>query len=461
MSNTPNSRDRHAAPDIHRTLPHSLEVEQGMLGSMLISPADVIGEYVQAGVTAAWFYQPAHATIYAILVECWNAQKPADVIILTQILRDRNQLDAVGGPAFVTHLFTFMPTAANAGYYLEHGREDYRRREIISTCAQYAAWAYESPGEGSVDLLQDAFEAEVLRLPRTGNVNASSDDPNAGTLAALDELEAVYAGKREVVGIKLGLAPLDKMLGGATAGQMIVVAARPSVGKSAFALNIAESVAVERGLAVGMFSLEMTQGQQRRRLILSRARVNMAMVRERLTTEAEFARMGMAGQKIATAPFYIDDARGLSIAELRARARRWHQRHVLELLIVDYLQLVRSGSQQAQRSREREVAEVSEGLKSLAGELRIPIIALCQLNRDSDKHKRKPRLSDLRESGSLEQDADVVLLLHREEMQAENDEERAEFSGEAELIVAKQREGPLGPISLTFRKEFTRFEERA
>ena len=457
MSTSPIHRDRAATPDIHRTLPHHLEAEQGVLGSMLISPTDVLPmvEHQPAEI----FYQPAHATIFVVLLECWKAQRPADAIILSNILRDRGQLDEVGGPAFVTHLFTFTPTAANAGYYLEIVREKYALRRVINTCTHYAAWAYEDMGE--VELLQDALEAEVLHLPRAAQVETQGDDPHGPTMAALESLEAIYQGKRDAIGLTTGLAPLDRMLGGLRPSQLVLVAARPGVGKSALALNIAESVAVDRGLPVGMFSLEMTQAQQRTRLLLSRGMVDLQELRERVVGEEAFSHLSKAAKSVANAPLFIDDARGLTIADIRARARRWHQQHGLQLLVVDYLQLVHSTSHQARGSREREISEVSEGLKTLARELEIPVLALSQLSRDNVKASRPPRLEDLRESGSLEQDADAVLLLHRAELQAKDDDERAELSGEAELIVAKQREGPMGPIKLTFLKQFTRFEVRA
>ena len=254
---------------------------------------------------------------------------------------------------------------------------------MIGVCTEHAARAYDDQGE--VNGLLDALETQVMRLPQLCRAETRGDDPRAGTLAAIDELEAIYEGRQEVVGIKLGLAPLDKMLGGAKPGQMILVAARPSVGKSALALQFAEHVAVSGRMPTGLFSLEMTEREQRTRLILSRSRVNLERVREKLISDGEFQRMSNTGRVVADAPLYIDETAGLMISELRARARRWHQRFGLRLLVVDYLQLARSNSRQAQNSREREVGEVSAGLKALAKELGVPVLALCQLNRDMEK----------------------------------------------------------------------------
>jgi replicative DNA helicase len=456
MSAEANHHHRADAPvDIHRTPPHNMDAEQGLLGSMLISPQEVIP--LVESQPPELFYVPAHATIFGVLLEMHQVGKPADLITLTKILRDRNLLDGVGGPAFITHLVTFTPTAANASYYLEIVYEQFTLREMIRVGTRFVSRAY--GGHEEAEALRDDFEAQVLALPSTARTQAVGDDPRANTLLALESLEAIWQGNPGAVGIPLGLAALDKMLGGAKPGEMIVLAARPSVGKSALALNIIESVAVDQKLPVGLFTLEMADEAQRRRLICSRARVNLEKVRNRIATDADFMRMTQAGSAVADAPIYMDDKRELSIAEVRARARRWHQKYGLRLLVIDYLQLLRSTSKQAKGSREREISEVSEGIKSLAGELRIPIIALSQLNREMERAGRKPRLSDLRESGSLEQDADVVLLLHRAEMLAENEDERLELDGKAELIVAKQREGPIGSIMLSFHKGFTRFEQ--
>ena len=447
-----------STPDIHRTLPHSLEAEQGVLGSMLISPTDVIGDCVER-INASYFYQPAHATIYEVLVEAWNAQRPADVITLTQTLRDRNLLDAVGGPSFITHLFTFTPTAANASYYLEIVREKFVLRQIISSCTECAARAYDEQGE--VNTLLDEVEQKVLAINEDRFKNAVPLMKDQ-VMEAIETIEKLYERRGAITGLASGFANLDRMTNGLHASEMVVIAARPSMGKTAFAMNIAEHVAVNLKHAVAIFSLEMSSQQLVQRLLCSRARVNLGKVRDGFLSERDFPNLTTAASKLAESQIYIDDTAGLSILELRAKARRFKQMHDIQLIVIDYLQLLRSTSRRAQDNRQLEIAEISSGVKALAKELKIPIIVLAQLNRNPEARAGgKPRLSDLRESGSIEQDADLVGLLVRSEYYAEDEEQREETKGEAELIIAKQRNGPVGEVKLTFLKEFTRFEDRA
>ena len=444
--------------DIHRTLPHSLEAEQGLLGSMLISPTDVIGECVER-IDEKYFYQPAHATIYEVLVELWNKQQPADIITLTQLLRDRKQLDGVGGPAYITGLIGFTPTAANAGYYLEIIREKYILREIIGACTECAARAYDDQGE--VNNLLDEVEQRVLAINENkfkNNVVHMKEQ----VMEAIETIEQLYERRGAITGLPSGFKNFDQMTNGLHAAEMIVIAARPSMGKTAFAMNIAEHVALNAKLPVAIFSLEMSSQQLVQRLLCSRARVNLGKVRDGFLSERDFPNLTTAAAKLAESQIYIDDTAGLSILELRAKARRLKQMYDIKLIVIDYLQLLRSTSRRAQDNRQLEIAEISSGVKALAKELKLPIIVLAQLNRNPEARSGgKPRLSDLRESGSIEQDAALVGLLVRSEYYAEDEEQREETKGEAELIIAKQRNGPVGEVKLTFLKEYTRFEDRA
>lgn len=445
------------SPDIHRTLPHSDEAEQGLLGSMLIAPTDVIGECVES-ISGNAFYVPAHQTIYEILVELWNKETPADFITLTQILRDRKLLDGVGGPAFVTHLFTFTPTAANATYYREIVQEKFVLRQIITACTECAAAAYDEQGE-VITLLGDV-EQKVLAIgeKRFQNEIPSMTDQ---VMEAIETIEKLYERRGAITGIPTGFKELDRMTSGFQAAEMIVIAARPSMGKTALAMNIAEHVAVNAKLPVAIFSLEMSTQQLVQRLLCSRARVNLQKVRDGFLSERDFPNLTNAADKLAKSQMFIDDTAGLSILELRAKARRLKKMHDIQLIVIDYLQLLRSTSRRAQDNRQLEIAEISAGIKGLAKELKLPIIVLAQLNRNPEARKSgRPMLSDLRESGSIEQDADVVALLVRSEYYAE-EEDKQEVAGEAELIIAKQRNGPVGEVKLTFIKEFTRFEDRA
>jgi replicative DNA helicase len=447
-----------SSQDIHRTPPHSVEAEQGVLGSMLISPRETIAECVEK-INEEYFYVPAHQTLYTILVELWNAGQAIDLITFTQVLRDRNLLETIGGAAFVTSLFTFVPTAANVGYYLDIVRDKYILRQIILTATEGVRRAYEEQDE--VNNLLDEVEAKILSVGQDrfkGQMLSMKDQ----VMAAIEAIEGLYERKGGITGVSTGFAELDRMTSGLHPAEMIVIAGRPSMGKTAFAMNIAEHVAIQEKLPVAVFSLEMSSQQLVQRLLCSRARVNLQKVRDGFLAERDFPSLTAAASKLAEARIFIDDSAGLTILELRAKARRMKAQHDVKLIVVDYLQLLRSTSRRAQDNRQLEISEISAGLKGLAKELNIPIIVVAQLNRQPEARTGgKPRLSDLRESGSIEQDADLVGLLVRPEVYEEDEDARAEKAGEAELIIAKQRNGPVGEIQLTFLKEFTRFEDRA
>jgi replicative DNA helicase len=447
-----------SSQDIHRTPPNSVEAEQGVLGSMLISPRDTIAECVEK-INEEYFYVPAHQTIYTVLVELWNAGQAIDLITFTQVLRDRNLLESLGGAAFVTGLFTFVPTAANVQYYLDIVRDKYILREIIAAATESVRRAYEEQDE--VNNLLDEVEQRIFAVGEDrfkGQMLSMKDQ----VMEAIESIEKLYERKGGITGISTGFVEFDRMTSGMHGAEMIVIAARPSMGKTALVMNIAEHVAVQEKLPIGVFSLEMSSQQLVQRLLCSRARVNLQKVRDGFLAERDFPSLTAAASKLAEAKIFIDDSAGLSILELRAKARRLRAQQDVQLLIVDYLQLLRSTSRRAQDNRQLEISEISAGIKGLAKELKIPIIVVAQLNRQPEARSGgKPRLSDLRESGSIEQDADLVGLLVRPEIYEEDEEARAEKAGEAELIIAKQRNGPVGEIPLTFLKEFTRFETRA
>jgi replicative DNA helicase len=451
-----------SSPDIHRALPHSVEAEQGVLGSMLISPRDTIAEAVEK-INENYFYIPAHQTIYTVLVDLWNAGQGIDLITFTQVLRDRNLLETVGGASLVTSLFTFVPTAANVGYYLEIVRDKYILREIISACTEGARRSYEEQGE--VDNLLDEVEQRIYAVgeDRFKDKALSMKDQ---VMDAIEAIEKLYQQHGGITGLSTGFKDLDRLTSGLHPAEMIVIAARPSMGKTALVMNIAEHVAVNESRPVAVFSLEMSAQQLVQRLLCSRAGVNSQKVRDgTFLADRDFPKLTAAASKLAEANIFIDDSAGLNILELRAKARRLKAQHEIELIVIDYLQLLRSTSRRGQENRQIEISEISAGIKGLAKELNIPIIVAAQLNRNPENRtgdsKGRPRLSDLRESGSIEQDADLVALLVRQEYYADTEEEKDETEGKADLIIAKQRNGPTGDIPLTFRKEFTRFEDRA
>ncbi|HEY1769586.1 MAG TPA: replicative DNA helicase [Chthoniobacterales bacterium] len=448
--------------DIHRALPHSVEAEQGVLGSMLISPRETIAEVVEK-INEQYFYIPAHQTIYNVLVDLWNAGAGIDLITFTQVLRDRNFLDAVGGPAFVTSLFTFVPTAANVAYYLAIVRDKYILREIISACTEGARRSYEEQEE--VENLLDEVEQKIYAVGED-RFKGKMPTMKEQVMEAFEAIEKLYEQRGGITGLSTGFKDLDRLTSGLHPAEMIVIAARPSMGKSALAMNIVEHIAVNENRPVAVFSLEMSAQQLVQRLLCSRAGVNSQKVRDgSFLAERDFPRLTDAASKLAEAKIFIDDSPALNILELRAKSRRLCAQHKIELIVIDYLQLLRSTSRRGQENRQIEISEISAGIKALAKELKIPVIVAAQLNRNPENRtgdsKGRPRLSDLRESGSIEQDADVVGLLVRQEYYADTDEERDETEGKADLIIAKQRNGPTGDVPLTFRKEFVRFEDRA
>jgi replicative DNA helicase len=313
-------------------------------------------------------------------------------------------------------------------------------------------------------MLLDEVETRIFEITK-GQIQDKNFDMHSVVMSAITSIQDLMERRGGISGLSTGLLELDKMTDGLHGSEMIVIAARPSMGKTALAMNIAEHIALECKKAVAVFSLEMSAQQLVQRLLCSRARVNLSKLRDGFMNHRDFPALTAAGSILSESKMFIDDTAGLSILELRAKARRLKSQHDIQAIFIDYIQLLRSTTRRAQDNRQLEIAEISNGIKALAKELNIPIVVLAQLNRNPESRtgdsKGRPRLSDLRESGSIEQDADVVGLLVREEYYADNDEERKESSGKATLIIAKQRNGPVGDVPLTFLKEYTRFEARA
>lgn len=443
--------------DIHRLLPQDQDAELGILGSILLSPNEVMEKCIEKRLEPDAFYVPAHATIYGHLQSLYAANKPIDFIILTNLLRDVGDLDKVGGPAFVTALFTFVPTASNAMYYIDIVLSKQVFRGVIVTCNDYSCKAYDSDEDAMAFLdhvesgIHSIAERHVRRVDGTIKEHA---------LAAMDSIEALYERRGVVSGLTTGFTELDRMIDGLKGPDMIVIAARPSIGKSAIAMNIVEHVAMESKLPVGVFSLEMSSQQLTQRMICSRGKINMQLLRDGFMNNSDMDAVGRIGAQVATSPIFMDDTSALNILELRAKARRWKAKHDIQLIVIDYLQLLKSESKKAKDNRQIEIAEISSGVKALAKELKIPIIILAQLNRNPEgRSGGKPRLSDLRESGSIEQDSDIVGLLNREEYYAD-EKDKEKVAGQAVLDIAKNRNGPTGSVDLTFIKHLTRFETR-
>ena len=452
-----------AVGNVDRLPPHSIDAEQGVLGCALLDPNQCIGECIEKlkddGKSA--FYDLRHQTIYETLADMFNKRDPVDLITVQQNLKDRQLLEQVGGIAYLSQLQDAVPSAANLSYYLDIIREKYLLRKLIQTCAGVVSRVHEY--EGDVEALLDEVEKEILRVNESREQNDVKDVKKLVN-EALVTIEHFFNRKGELSGLATGFPDLDKMTDGLHGGEMVIIAARPSMGKTSLAMNIAENVSLNLGLPVGVFSLEMSASSLILRMLCSLARVNMRSIRDGFMSEADFPKLMSASGRLAAAKLLIDDTAGLSILQLRARARRMHQQHGIKLFVIDYLQLLNSTSGRAKENRQQEIADISSGVKALAKELNVPVIVLSQLNRELEKDKnRKPRLSDLRESGSIEQDADLVGLLYKPD---EGNEEDGAPPDESEgvavnFLIAKQRNGPTGDVNLTFLKSFTRYESRS
>jgi replicative DNA helicase len=448
---------------IDRLPPHSVEMEKGVLGCILISPNDCMGECIEKlkdnGKES--FYDLRHQTIYEALATMYDSREPIDLITLQQRLKDQALLEQIGGIPYLSQLQDAVPSAANLSYYLDIVREKFLLRKMISVCSEVVGRVYDY--EGEVDVLMDEVERDVLRISESrvqGGVMTTKELVGK----AIGTIESFFSRKGTLTGVGTGYADLDRMTDGLHHSEMIVIAARPSMGKTSLAMNIAEHVALEQKLPVAVFSLEMSAEALVLRMMCSLARVNLRSIREGFMNESDFPKLTSAAGKLSSSKLFIDDTAGLSILQLRARARRLAQQHGIKLFVIDYLQLLHSTGRRSQENRQQEIADISSGIKALAKELRVPVIVLSQLNRELEKRGPgdRPRLSDLRESGSIEQDADLVGLLFKEK-DKDSDEEQ-DFQQEAApvvLYIAKQRNGPTGDVNLTFLKPYTRFESAA
>jgi replicative DNA helicase len=448
---------------VDRLPPHSVEAEQGVLGCILLSPQECLGDCItrfRAGPDV--FYDLRHRTLYETMVEMFDRKEAVDTITLSQTLKDRGQLESAGGRPYLASMPDAVPSAANLNYYVEIVREKHLLRRMISACTEVVGRAYEHQGE--VDALLDQVERDILKI---GQERVTGRDADIKTLVAgaIDQIEKFHQNQGALSGLGTGFPDFDRMTRGLHPGEMIVIAARPGLGKTSLAMNIAEAVAIEQKRPVGVFSLEMTAESLVLRMLCSRARVNLRDVTGGFLAERDFPRLAAASAALGKAPLFIDDTPGLSILQLRAKARRMHQQHGIALFVIDYLQLLHSDNRKAE-NRQQEIADISGGAKALAKELGVPVIALAQLNREIEKRERgaKPRLADLRESGAIEQDADLVGLLYLNAPDGSAVEEALNSAADAlpvNLLIAKQRNGPTGDVALTFLKPYTRFESAA
>ena len=438
-----------------RTLPHSLEAEEHLLSCCLLDGADVVSRCLEARIAPESFYEAKHGLVFACLLDLYNRQITIDVAVVAEELRTRRQLDQIGGYAFLVQVSSRIPTTAQAGYFIERVREQALLRAIIRSATGAVEDCYGF--SGGIDEFVDQIETKIFSVTQN-RVSESAQQMGGATKEAMNVITKMMMKKGELTGVSSGFKDLDALMWGFQRTEMIILAARPSMGKTSLALNFAEAAALpKKGPAAGglIFSLEMGAAQLALRMLCSRARVNMKLLRDGLLSKNgdEQTRLVHAADEFSKAPIFIDDSSALSIMQLRAKARRIHARSPLGFIMVDYLQLLSPTDPRV--PREQQVAEASRGLKSLAKELDVPVLVLSQLNRSSEKENRTPKLADLRESGSIEQDADVVLMLARPR---DADEKFQVAADSAELIVAKQRNGPVGELKLTFLRDITRFE---
>ncbi|MCP5536355.1 MAG: replicative DNA helicase [Akkermansiaceae bacterium] len=448
-----------------RALPHAIGPEKSILSSMFQDPQQFIGLAIENKLTVDHFYQPAHGALFKVLQELFEGNEPIELVSLSQTLMDRNLMASVGGPAAVTEIYTYSPTHAHFEHHLDIVKDKYVLRSVIKHCTEAITRAYDDQEE--VEQLLDNVESQVLAI-REGAEKNKEETIADHMKTVIANFEAFIRREADSRGIMTGYPEIDKMSNGLKPGEMFIIAARPSMGKTSFAMNLVEHFCLDLKLPAMVFSLEMGAFQLVERLLYARARFDKSKVMKGFEPlKSDFINIKRASEEIKNCRLFIDDTPGISINELRAKARRKKKEEDIKVIAIDYLQLMRSNSKQAQNSREREVAEISAGLKGLAKELDIPIIVLAQLNRGPESRVGasggggKPRMSDLRESGSIEQDADIVGLLYRSAYYADKQEDRDEEDGKAEILIAKNRNGPTGGVPLTFLKEIMRFETRA
>ena len=430
-----------------RVAPHNLDAEQSTLGGMLLSQ-EAVAEVFET-VSGVDFYAPKHELIFNAVLNLFGRGEPTDVIAVTDELNKQGNLVKAGGADYLHSLTGYVPTAANAGYYAKIVADKAILRRLIEAGTRIAQAGYESQGE--VEDLVNQAQAEIYKV----SSQSSREDyvPLSDSLeAAIQEIEGAQKRGGELTGVPTGFTDLDAYTHGLHAGQLIIVAARPAVGKSTFALDLARNAAVKHNQATIFFSLEMGRSDIAMRLMSAESSIYLQSMRKGPVTDADWTRLAAVRGRINDAPLFIDDSPNMSLVEIRAKCRRLAQQVDLKLVVIDYIQLMSSGKKV--ESRQQEVSEFSRALKLLAKELGLPVVALSQLNRQAEQAKdKKPELSHLRESGSLEQDADVVVLLHREGIY-EKDHPRA---GEADLILAKQRNGPTGTVVVAFHGQYSRF----
>ena len=432
-----------------RSVPESLEAEAAVLGSMILDP-ECIGDVVQQ-ITSDLFYRPEHQIIFDAIVELYENNKKIDLVLLRDELKKRNKLKAVGGVNYLARIADSVPSSSNVEHYSEIVKDKSVLRELISASSEILSAAYDPAGQIRDKL--DNAEQKIFAVTEK-KISGVAESLRGLLQEAFENIEARKG--QDITGLPTGFYELNSMLSGLQNGEMLIIAGRPSMGKTSLALNIAEHLGVKKKIPVAIFSLEMSRQQLAERFLCSNAQIDLQRVRGGLIDDDEHKRLVQAGSALFDKPIYIDDMPGMTPLMIRAKCRRLKSQHDIQCVIIDYLQLMGLGGRV--ESRQQEISTISRYLKGLARELNVPVIVLSQLNRSPEgREGHRPRMSDLRESGSIEQDADVVMLLHRDDYYRKGEPDYEE-TNTADLIIAKQRNGPTGVIKLHFNAQFTRFE---
>ncbi|MCF8565681.1 replicative DNA helicase [Alicyclobacillus tolerans] len=442
-------KERFASPDLLRLPPQHVEAEQAVLGAMLIS-ADAVAEGAE-GLEPDDFYRAAHQAIFAAMRNLYESGQPVDVITVVGALQaNESVLDSVGGASYIASLAASMPTAMHIEHYAGIVREKALLRRIISTATEIAAAGYS--GElGASEVLADA-ERKVLELSQS---RKQRDFTHISEVleTTFDRIEQLYASDGQLTGVPTGYSELDRMTSGFQKSDLIIVAARPSVGKTAFALNIAQNIAVRAGQPVAIFSLEMSKDQLVQRMLCAEAYIDGHRMRNGTLEDDDWPKLSLGVSTLGNAPIYIDDTPGVTVPEMRSKLRRLKSQAGLGFIVIDYLQLIH-GRKSSGENRQQEISEISRGLKQLARELEVPVMSLAQLSRSVEQRQdKRPMLSDIRESGSIEQDADIVAFLYRDDYY----DPETERKNIVEIQIAKQRNGPTGKVELVFLKNYNKF----
>ncbi|MHB1237788.1 MAG: replicative DNA helicase [Gallionella sp.] len=439
--------------------PHSVEAEQSVLGGLLLESGAL--DKITDLVLADDFYRNEHRLIYRQIIRLSEQAKPVDVITVAEALEIAGELDKVGGLPYLGGLAQNVPSAANIRRYGEIVRERSIMRKLAEVGSDIASSAYNPTGRDAAQLLDEA-ESKVFEIAEAGSKGKQGFIGMPPLLSqVVERIETLYArdNPSDITGTATGFTDLDRMTSGLQPGDLVIVAGRPSMGKTAFSINIAENVAMDSKLPVAIFSMEMGANQLVMRMLGSVGKLNQHDLRTGRLQDDDWGRLTHALGRLNDAPIYIDESAALSALDLRARSRRLHrQNNGLGLIVVDYLQLMSSNAGKASENRATEISEISRSLKALAKELHVPVIALSQLNRSLEQRPNKrPVMSDLRESGAIEQDADLILFIYRDEVYNSDSQDK----GKAEIIIGKQRNGPIGKVELAFRGEYTRFDNLA